>query len=69
MVEQKQNVTEEMLLKEMERRGAPYAGKPVWNRATEERASAALDLMRECLGRVQEASDRGERPMDAVPFR
>ena len=54
MAEQKRNMTEEMLLKEMERRGAPYAGKPVWNRATEEQANAALDRMRECLGRERD---------------
>ena len=54
MAERKRNVTEEILLKEMERRGAPYAVKPVWNRATEEQASAALDRMRKCLGREQD---------------
>ena len=54
MAERKRNVTEEILLKEMERRGAPYAGKPVWNRATEEQASAALDRMCECLEREQD---------------
>ena len=69
MVEQKQNVTEEMLLKEMERRGAPYAGKPVPNRATEEQASAALDLMRECLRREQKPSDMKAQSMDIDPFR
>lgn len=68
MAERRKSGTEELLWREMERRGAPYAGKPVWNRATEEQASAALDGMRECLRREQEASDRGERPMDAVPF-